>query len=57
MQDQDKDVAADFCRRAGMVREIAKGIFDKTDRRFVQKFASDSEKLAIALNDADISIK
>lgn len=46
MQNQDKDVAADFCRRADIVREIAKGIFDKTDRRFVQKFVSDSEKLA-----------
>jgi hypothetical protein len=42
---QDKGAAADFCRRAGIVREIAMGIFDKTDRRFVLKFVSDSEKL------------
>jgi hypothetical protein len=44
MQDKDKDAAADFYRRADMVREIAEGIFDKTDRRVLLKFVSDSEK-------------
>lgn len=46
MQTQVKGTAADFCRRAGIVREIAEGIYDKTDRRFLLKFVSDSEKLA-----------
>lgn len=45
MQDKDKDAAADFYRRADMVREIAEGIFDKTDRKVLLKFVSDSEKL------------
>jgi hypothetical protein len=42
---EDKEAVANFYRRADMVREIAKGIYDRTDRRFVRKFVSDSEKL------------
>jgi hypothetical protein len=37
---------ASFSRRAGKVRNIAKGIFDKTERRIVLKFVADAEKLA-----------
>ena len=42
---QDKVTVAEFHRRANRVREIAKGIFDKTERRFLMKFVSDCEKL------------
>jgi len=41
---QNKDTAAEFHRRAVKVREIAQGIFDNTERRFLLKFVSDSER-------------
>jgi len=43
---QDKDPAAKFFHRANEVRKIARGIFDKKERRFLLKFVRDSEKLA-----------
>jgi hypothetical protein len=42
---EDKEADSQFHRRANKVREIAKGIFDKTERRFLMKFVSDCEKL------------
>lgn len=44
---QDKDFVAEFGRRADKVREIAEGIFDKTERRFLLKFVADCQKLAV----------
>jgi hypothetical protein len=44
---QDKNAFAEFHRRADKVREIAEGIFDQTERSFVLKFVSDSEKLVV----------
>jgi hypothetical protein len=35
-----------FSRRASKVRNIAQGIFDKTERGVVLKFVADAEKLA-----------
>ena len=43
---QDQEVVAEFQRRADRVRKVAKGIFDKTERRFLLKFVADCEKLA-----------
>ena len=42
---QDKVAVAEFHRRADKVREIAVGIFDKAERRFLLKFVKDCEKL------------
>jgi hypothetical protein len=41
-----KRTPADFQIRAAEVREIAQGIFDKTERRKVLQLVSDYEKLA-----------
>ena len=43
---QDKDFVADFPRRAVLVREIARSIFDKEDRRVLLKFVKDCEHMA-----------
>jgi hypothetical protein len=43
---QAKDYAAEFFQRANKVRKIARGIFDKTERRIVLKFVRDGEKMA-----------
>jgi hypothetical protein len=43
---QDEEAVAAFQRKAKIVREIAKGIYDKTERQTLLKFVSDSEKLA-----------
>jgi hypothetical protein len=42
---QDKDLIADFPRRATEVMEIARGLFDKNDRRKLLKFIKDCEQL------------
>lgn len=44
MQDEEKIV--NFRDRANKVREIAQGVFDKAERRFILRFVADSEKLA-----------
>jgi hypothetical protein len=38
----------DFRYRAAQVREIAEGIFDKTERRVVLQFVADAERLVQA---------
>lgn len=43
---QDKVSADEFYHRAKKVREIAKCIYDKGERRVLLKFVRDSEKLA-----------
>ena len=40
--------AVDFSRRAAKIREIARGIYDKSERRVVVKFVNDAEKLLAA---------
>ena len=42
----DDKKAARIMKRAQTVREIAQGIFDRTERRVVMKFVSDAAKLA-----------
>jgi hypothetical protein len=43
---QDKKLAVKIHQRADEVRTIAKGIFDKAERKILLKFVSDSENLA-----------
>jgi hypothetical protein len=44
---QAKEKAANFHDRAKKVREIARGLFDKTERRIVLRFVADSEKVVV----------
>jgi hypothetical protein len=45
---RDKDKVADLHSRAVKVREIAKGIFDRNERRFILRFVADSVKITAA---------
>ena len=42
----DAKKIARISKRAATVREIARGIFDKSERRVVLKFVSDAARLA-----------
>lgn len=43
---QDKVIISKFHHRAKIVRKIAEGIFDKTERETLLNFVEDCEKLA-----------
>jgi len=43
---QDKKPGTQFYRRAEEVREIAKGLFDRSEREIVMQFVAEAEKLA-----------
>jgi hypothetical protein len=43
---QVKETIEEFHERADKVREIAQGVFDKGERRFILRFVSDCEKIA-----------
>lgn len=42
----DEKKAARIKSRTAKVREIARGIFDRSERRIIMKFVSDAAKLA-----------
>jgi hypothetical protein len=44
----DKTTTAEFFLRAQAVREIAQGLFDKTERDIVLKFAGECEALNLS---------
>jgi hypothetical protein len=43
---QAKEKIEEFQDRADKVREIARGVFDKGERRFILRFVDDCEKIA-----------